>query len=213
MSEAKLSVTDSCVLLALAAFEGEVSNAMLQERFGFDIKKPSRDTLESLGYLSSRKIGRSLFHELTDHGWRRVREELAAAAPPPRADKGTRILYGYLNLIDRHMGLWNHTNEDMFTAKQPPAAALAGPGLEERIRQAYDVLAPEPAAPLLLRRIREHLSDVPAADLDAALIRLQREPGVHLQPEAKQRILTDADLAAAVVLGGEPRHVLVIEAV
>jgi hypothetical protein len=49
-------------------------------------------------------------------------------------------------------------------------------------------------------------------DLDAELIRMADQPGVHLRAVVNQQTLTDADREAAVRLGGEDRHNLQIEA-
>jgi hypothetical protein len=46
--------------------------------------------------------------------------------------------------------------------------------------------------------------------VDASLTRLVLEPDVFLEPESKQRMLSDADWAASITLGGEARHLLTI---
>lgn len=59
-------------------------------------------------------------------------------------------------------------------------------------------------------RLRDGLAVYPRAEVDAALERLARQPGVHVQGEANQQALTAADRAAAVRFGGAERHLLQI---
>jgi hypothetical protein len=96
-----------------------------------------------------------------------------------------------------------------------PSATKAEPApdsVRARIRQAYVELAREPGQSWIsLVRLREHLADVPRAELDIALRELSHENGVHLQPEANQQVLTAADREAAVSFGGSSRHVLKVE--
>lgn len=50
-----------------------------------------------------------------------------------------------------------------------------------------------------------------AAAVDRVLTAMARRPGVHLRAEADQKTLTEADQAAAIILGGVARHTLLIE--
>lgn len=44
-----------------------------------------------------------------------------------------------------------------------------------------------------------------------ALTELYRTPGVHLIPEENQKALTDSDRTAAVVIGGQAKHLIAID--
>lgn len=48
-------------------------------------------------------------------------------------------------------------------------------------------------------------------DLDAALTRMYRIPGVSLVPEDNQKTLTDADHVAALSIGDQAKHLIAIE--
>jgi len=116
-----------------------------------------------------------------------------------------------------------------FAPSQPPAARRArraagvvdaapavpagtGDRLEARIRDAYRALSAESGSPWVgLAALRNYLVDVPRAQLDPALQQLSRQPGVHVQAEANQQALTEADREAAVTFGGSDRHILQIE--
>lgn len=78
------------------------------------------------------------------------------------------------------------------------------------IRAAYQSLSNEPGAWVSLTRLRAALADVPRANMDAALLDMVREAGVMLNPEFNQKILTAADRAASIRVGGENVHLLSI---
>lgn len=212
MPEAQLSPTERKLVLALMTLVTEASNPDLKARYGWVVTPAIRRRLDKLGYITFRRAdgvpGRPYVHELTDAGWSRGHEELAAE-PPEGSQPTERLLYGIVNVVDRFMAASGSTLSDIFT---PQSRATATPqDLGVRITAAYEALAKKPGDPVFLRRIRERLPDVLAADFDAALLELGRRPGVHLQPETKQRVLTDADRAAAISIGGDPKHLLVIE--
>ena len=159
-------------------------------------------------------------HELTEEGWRKGREELGAA-PPEKVGKELRLLYAYLNRADRLLARSGLTLEDLLADGEASGDTSAGgdandvpkpvqEGVEQRIRSAYADLAKEPGSPVLLRLVRQRLVDVSREDTDAALMRLVLTPGVYLEPESKQRMLSDADWDAAITVGGEVRHLLTI---
>jgi hypothetical protein len=157
-------------------------------------------------------------HELTEEGWRRGREELGAESPE-KSVKECRVLYAYLNLADRLLTRLGLTLEDLLAdadaadVPQPqPQSQAESPqeAVEQRIRSAYADLAASPGSPVQLRLLRQRLADVSREDADAALMRLVLAPGVYLEPESKQRMLSDADWDAAITVGGEVRHLLTI---
>lgn len=210
MVDAQLGLADRVALLSLMSLVNEVSNSDLHAAYGVKIDRPSRVRLEKQGYITSRRDGRRpgrpYVHELTEQGWRRGREELRAA-PPEKAEKSYRILYAYLNHMDQLMIRLGLALEDVLN---PSSGTPQPQDVEQRIRSAYADLATEPGSPVLLRLLRERLPDVAREDADAALMRLVLVPGVYLEPESKQRMLSDADWDAAITVGGEVRHLLTI---
>jgi hypothetical protein len=78
------------------------------------------------------------------------------------------------------------------------------------VRNAYAALAAEPGAWVALARLRPFFGDVPRADLDEALRRLNRAADVNIVPESNQKILTAVDIAAAIEIGGQDKHLLAI---
>jgi hypothetical protein len=94
--------------------------------------------------------------------------------------------------------------------------------VEQEIRQAYNRLKQagndvrwvglvELRAELTRTAVEDGRLPYSRADVDAALRRLSRMPGIHVQGEANQQALNDVDWEAAVRFGGSTRHILLIE--
>jgi hypothetical protein len=206
MPNAQLSLPERSALVALMMLVTEAANTDIDARFGFTIDKLVRERLEKAGYITSRKKGRGIAHELTDPGWRRCREELSTP-PPDRAPKPYRLLYGALQCIADHLTRSDGTIGDFFPPPSDPSTAA----IAERIRSEYKVLAAEPGAWVSLTRLRAAVGDLPRACVDEALLALDLQPAVSLIPEANQKALSASDRAAAIRIGGEDKHLLSIE--
>jgi hypothetical protein len=85
--------------------------------------------------------------------------------------------------------------------------------IETVIRTAYAKIAARTDNPYVgLAALRTRLDpSIAREDVDQALDQMIERPDVHLTAELNQRLLTDADHAAAVDIADEPRHVLYIE--
>lgn len=200
MPEQRLTMRERAALLVLMAEARELTNAELRELAGFTLDGASRRRLNDLGLVISTLVGRAYVHDLTDDGAVRCQAELSAQRPP-RAGYAGGALYALLAGLRRHLEATGGTLGEIFAVD-----------LEHRVETAYRLLAPRPGDTVSLRALREHLDDVPTNRLDRALTALADRPGVHLRSEADQKSLTEQDRRAALVLGGSPRHTLVLEA-
>lgn len=172
------------------------------------LDKPGRDKLNRLGLIESERVDRRYVHELTDRGWALCRD-IVTAGPPPRATGAARALHTVLGALGRYLDRSELSMADLFW----PAGTGPHPGpetTEDRIRSAYHRLAARPGGWVALSRLRAEL-DASREDVDAALKSLFRTAGVSLIPEENQKTLTDADRAAAVVIGDRPKHLIAIE--
>ncbi|GAB3134392.1 hypothetical protein [Microbispora hainanensis] len=97
-------------------------------------------------------------------------------------------------------------------AEPPTARVPASEDIETLIRKAYAQLADRPNAWVSLTRLRPLLSDVPRDEVDAALRRMIALPDVRLVPWESQKSLSQADRDAAVVIGDQPKHRILIGA-
>ena len=220
MPKNDLTPVEETVLFVLMAEAREVPNAEMTTRFGLAVKPESRKKLNDQKLIESRKEGQRLFHVLTDAGWARCADELGT----PRRGAGHAGLYAVLAGLERHFQRTDRRLSDIFLPYDgepadvsPPSApprqsASSSTVVERRVRAAYAELAGEPGDPVSLTRLRHLLGDVPKATVDAVLRQLGRKPGVSLVPESNQKSLTVRDREAAVNIGDQDKHLLLIEA-
>jgi hypothetical protein len=198
--------SEIAVMLALMAQATEVDNTELQARYGFSLTGEARRYLNDEKLVASRKAGRSFRHELTDTGWARCREELAAPTPP-RAGAAGAALSAVLHGLDRYLNRAQLSLADVFC----PDQSTVDDEPEAVVRAAYAGAPRRPGGWVGLTELRARLGSMPRAVVDDTLIRMNRMPGVNLLPEENQKVLTDADRDAAVTLHGRPYHFLWIE--
>ncbi len=100
-------------------------------------------------------------------------------------------------------------------AKEAKKAKLVAPSpsLPERIERACLKLTQGVRQTrVLLRDLRADLSDVAREDLDGALVELQRQKKLVLYREDNSAALRAEDHQAALFVGNEPRHLVLLEA-
>lgn len=212
--EDDLTPSESAILIVLMAEAREVLNTELKERYRIDVYKNYRDKLNHLRLVASRKSGNTWAHQLDDRGWVRVQSDLNFDSPRARA-LGGALLALQVNLRDRVLSRGDfHSFGELFSLTDMRAVSSSAPDAEAvlrvRIRNAYAALASEPGAWVSMSRLRPFFGDVPASDLDEALRKLQREPDVNIAPESNQKMLTAADVEAALHIGGQDKHLLAI---
>jgi hypothetical protein len=221
MPQDALKPDERAVLLVLTALGTEISNPELEKRFGFTIAKGVRERLTRLKLISA-EVGlrRAYFHAATSDGWGRVADELPHELPknPVGAAAATLIgeqLHRYLaradlRLHDIFVPLPDESEVAPATARKP-AAVDSGSDVEARIRDAYRELAATPGSPVRLSRLRAHLADLSRDEIDRELRRLNRTHRINLSPESNRKGLTEADETAAIVIGRQPKHLIVME--
>jgi hypothetical protein len=204
-----LKPTQRYALLLLMAEAREVPNSYLEKDRKLFLKKSEhRDPLERAGLIKVRRERRNgpVSIELTEKGWSRAKAEFALPAPPRGGAPGA-ALYAILEKLGHFLERSNIAAAEFFTASEEIEVAS---DLESLIRKAYGEVAPRAGAWVMLDRIRGALGPAARAEVDAALIRLHRAPDVRLVPETNQKVLTDAERAAAVSLGNQDRHLIAI---
>jgi hypothetical protein len=207
MSDEKLTLVQRCALLVLMAEARKVPNTHLTKVRDFDLDKKARDELVKAGLIQvdQPRKGGPVSIDLTDKGWRRAAAELGATdVPRQNAPRATRAaLYATLDVIRRFLDRSDLAPHEFFVA-------LEQPDLEARIRKAYWELAPQAGAWVMLAKLRMALGPADRADVDATLVRLSTTPDVRLIPESNQKVLTDAERAAAVSIGNQDNHLIAI---
>ena len=206
----ELTGTEQAVLLVLMAEARPVPNPELVT-LGPELRKDSRDNLNRKGLIESTKVGPRFVHELTDAGWALGRHLFGAEAPPRSSGQG-KALYTLMRGLNRYFTREDLPLAEVFAPAVPGATPdPALPSDQARVHQVYDRLAGAPGDWVALVRLRAELPDVGHHELDDTLRRMYRIPGVHLIPEENQKVLTDDDRQAAVVIGQQHKHLIAIE--
>jgi hypothetical protein len=200
-----LSTPARQALVALMLHVTEASNPDLRKMYRVTIEKAARDQLTREKLITWKKgLRGAIFHELTDQGWVRGRDELTLA-PPEGVGAAWHLLYGTFRHLNGLMIKNGYQLSDIFGDRD------AGPlSVEDRIRNAYGELAGEPGALVSLARLRDELSDIPRQNLDEALLDLDRQRAIQLDPDPNRKALSDRAKAAAIPLGGEDMHLITI---
>ncbi|GAA2211956.1 hypothetical protein GCM10009850_074170 [Nonomuraea monospora] len=215
-----LSLPDFSALVVLAVEAREVSNTELRQRHRLTIDGQKRHRLNALKLVESRKPGRVFLHVLTDAGWARLAEDLRTGNIPPQTGSSGAMARALLDWLPRYMRRTDQSLADVFQPDDESAETggpatgdlatgdLATGDLEARVRGAYAELARSPGTWVGLAGLRALLADVPRAQVDETLTRMERLPDVNLVPESNQKTLTPADREAAVLIGGQRKHLL-----
>jgi hypothetical protein len=183
----------------------EASNPDLRKLYRFTIEKSARDHLTRENLITWRKGQRgAIFHELTDQGWARARDELTQA-PPDGVGAAWHLLYGPFRHLNGLMIQNGYQLADVLVVEDPGTESV-----EDRIRRAYGELAGADAGPVSLAQLREELPDIPRSSLDEVLLELDRRRTIQLEPDPHRQALSDRAKAAAILLGGEDMHLITI---
>ncbi|MBM7078476.1 MULTISPECIES: hypothetical protein [Micromonospora] len=212
MAGAELSSVQRFVLITLMIKGSAVPNTYLRNTAGISLSRPHRDDLRDRGFITVAE--KPLVLELTEKGWGQAIEELSGSVPP-RAGAAGGALYIALGFL---RGLLDHLKvapSELFTLRfaiheatltpaqaEPPTSQL---DVASAIREAYGTVA-QSGDLLPLTQLRTALK----AQIDAALIRMNREPDVQIIPNSQQGDLTAEDRAAAVRIGNQDRHLISI---
>ncbi|MFF0861198.1 hypothetical protein ACFYUV_05575 [Nonomuraea sp. NPDC003560] len=206
MPDKGLTLPEFTALLVLAVEAREVSNSELKEHYRLTIDGQRRLKLNDLKLVESHRPrgGRAFVHVLTDSGWARLAEDLRAGAIPPQTGSSGAIARALLEWLPRFMRRTDQRLSEIFQ----PEPDVVPAGLESRIRAAYAELAAAPGSWVSLTPLRRLLPAVPKHEVDEALVLMERLPDVNLVPESNQKTLTPEDREAAVIIGGQDKHLL-----
>jgi hypothetical protein len=183
------------------------------------VEKGEREALYSAGLITVEKRARSFWLEVTDRGWRWAEEHLDHALPE-KTFAGAFVLHAWLARLQAFMRARGIGLADVLgPAEARGAETQAGPAetpasidypmLRDRIRNAYlDVTGGRLNTRALLSDVRKRLQDISRDVLDGALKRMQREDEASLMQLDNRAEITDADRAAALYIGSEPRHIV-----
>ena len=214
-SPARLSEKERIALFALLSPALQVTNAEVATNLGIKISKEVRTTLSDRGLVVISKGG-SIKYELTEKAWQVAEEELGKPGSPDDPPLLRLLHHHYARslaaLRPHGLGL-----VDLFVEAPEPAppaedSTIGNPQepdaktIGARVIDAYAELVYEPEGWVGLRRLRDHLADVNRDELDEVLRALLRDRRIRLIAEVNQRVLSDADHAAALIFAGDHKH-------
>lgn len=200
----ELGIPHKAMLFALMGVGREVSNRELGELAGIKVRKEIREELIKGGYITSQTETTPHVHELTRKGWEWCAGELSKGEVPDRPGSLGRALYAVLRGLGGYLQRQDLKPRDMFP---PGPTVVSANGLESHIRGAYQKLAREPRDFVRLADLRTELR----LEVDALLKTMSRDRHVHLVPDENRKMLTEADHAAAIRIGGDDNHLIAIE--
>jgi hypothetical protein len=208
-----LTKMQTLILWALLAKTGSAS--ALKE-IKPDVKKADREALVSAGLVVSEKRGRDIWLTMTDEGRAWAANHLDADLPT-HCPAASVVLQGWLTQLKTFMEARNVALLDVLNAQpgadaQPQPRSLGYPDVRQNIRKAYlQLTRGRFNTRAHLSDIRQKLKNIAREALDEALMRMQREQEASLYQLDNRIEITEADRAAAIYIGREPRHLLWIE--
>jgi hypothetical protein len=187
-----------------------------------EVKKPDREALLRAGLVVNEKRGRELWLKTTDKGWAWAANHLDADLPTDAPAAGI-VLRDWLTQLKTFVEARGLVLTDILgpqpqpkTEPQSPSPLAALPpsyrSIRQSIRRAYlQLTSGRFNTRAHLRDLRKKLRNIERGTLDEALIRMQRDQEASLYQLDNRVEITDADRAAAIYVGREPRHILWIE--
>jgi hypothetical protein len=213
----RLGTQHITALFALMGVAREISNNELHELAGFKIDGQLRRTLNERHLVTSTRQGNKPYvHELTDAGWKRCEAELAGERPEGSGHLGGAfymVLDGVGRFLRRENKILAHVFQPETAAATPPAATPkpVEPVTDGKIATLYRQLADKQGDWVRLATLRPLLNGATRTDVDTVLKNMSRAGQAHLAPDPDRKSLTLADREAAIRIGGEDNHLLVVE--
>ncbi|WP_306204685.1 hypothetical protein [Actinoplanes sp. RD1] len=217
---AALGTSARQALIALMVRVTQASNPDLRKSYRMEIDKATREELTNAKLITWTKGPRNaIFHELTEAGWVRARQEFTM--PPPDKVSGAWLLhYATLRHLARLMERSDYKLADVYAeidsgpqehVEESPKSGREGAGeLTNRVKMAYLDLAAHSGDLVSLHLVRERLSDVRRADLDRVLREMDRHRDIHLDPDPRRNALPREALDGAITIGGEEKHLITL---
>jgi hypothetical protein len=209
VARAKKKSTPEKRTLILWALLVRENAAAFQSELKPQPEKADRDALNDEGLITWEKRGQRIWIEVTDKGWAWATDHLDADLPKS-SNAGSAILQDWLTQLKAFLQARGLALADILgPQKSPEPLPLDYPALRQRIRAAYlEITGNKLNTRALLSDIREKLKDIDRATLDEALQRMQRNQEAALYQLDNKVEITNADRAAAIYIGQEPRHIL-----
>jgi hypothetical protein len=206
----KYGPQERAALFVLMIEQKEIANVDLVESFGIRVTQEGRKKLNTAGLLESPKKGRRIVHRITPDGISWCEDELAEVEVPQGKGPLVNVVFEVLRCLARYLRAQNVRLIDVIRPGTPGEVVFPA-DLEDAIRAAYREIASRPQAWVRLAQLRPKLDGAEKAEVDQTLLGMQKTGLLHLSPDSDRLALTDADHAAAIRIGKEDKHLMLIE--
>src|SRR5262245_53086567 len=125
-SAPSLTPNQTQALILLMAEAREMTNNEMRDLAGFALTGEDNRKLEKLGLVATDRSHRPFTHELTERGWRVVRD-LSSSAAPKRASSALRSLLVLLANVHRSLDRLQMSRADFFKQTPAPDPVAADP--------------------------------------------------------------------------------------
>ncbi|WP_320066741.1 hypothetical protein [Micromonospora sp. RTGN7] len=185
------------VLVVLMVEARKLNNTELRELAGFTLTGKDNKKLVDLDLVETDKKHRPFSHELTDEGWR-VMRELHTGTPPKTGGSGSRSLFTLLGNLHRGLGRLRVSHADFFSqaSAAPPAAEAAAPPLPAEAAEAAEAAASPSAAEAAAAPAMPTTAGDVAELIRAAYGELAKAPGAWVGLADLRERLGEVDRAA-----------------
>jgi hypothetical protein len=209
----RLTPNQILVLVVLMVEARVLDNNELKALAGFSLTGTDNAKLEKLELVETDRSHRPFSHQLTEKGWRVVRE-LPSAEPPKEGKSASRTLFTVLANLNRSLDRLHVSHGEFFKQTAgtpvPPVDKPTIAEVEELIRAAYGELARATGNWVGLADLRGRLGNLDRASVDEALRAMVHRDDVRIIPVANSKALKPRDRAAAVRIGDEDNHMMAI---
>ncbi|SER39825.1 hypothetical protein [Actinokineospora terrae] len=196
----KYGANEQATLIALMLANEEMTNPELRTRHGVVLDKPGRERLNRDGLLLSHTESTPFVHELTEAGIAWCEREITSIEPTPKSGGLTRVMFALVRVVIERLLQQNSL-----------LGFLHPDDLESLILRVYRDLSVKPQDWVRLAKLRPELNGAEKSEVDEVLLGMVRAGGTHLAPDSNRKVLTEADHAAAIRIGGEDNHLMAVD--
>jgi hypothetical protein len=192
---------EQATLFALMLARGPVRNPDLKKQYGIELRESGRNRLNKDGLIRSWQEGRPYLHQITDDGIAWCVDQLSKVEAPDRSGPLPRLVFEVMHRLPRYLK-WRGVDF---------AEVIDKGSLESLIRAAYQEVSVKPEEWIRLARIRPQTEGIDRRAVDDVLLKMIKVGGTNLAPDSNRKVLTDEDRDAAIRVGTEDKHLLLIE--
>jgi hypothetical protein len=197
----KYDNVEQATLFALMLARRPVGNPDLKKDYKIELRAAGRERLNDRGLIRTWKVKARLVHQITDAGVDWCAKNLGKVQAPSQGGPLGRTVFAVMRNLPRYLE-WHGVDF---------AEVVKEGSLEAVIRDAYRELSGESGDAVRLARLRHRIDGVDRDEVDQHFLKMLKTGLVHFTPDSNTKALTETDHTAAIEVGGEDKHLIVIE--